>query len=217
MKQHPALQSIRCAGAAAFLLAAAAALPRTGLAADPTDENWPCVQRKVPQISAGQIWSGPSLDEVGRTWLDDPTVSDLARHIAARRTEMPEAQTLIGQFADGAGAGRNHRLTLLAAGVLSLINRERASIIAGIERYATRQKALAAKIEQQTAELQAMPVNGTETEQSQRADLQEIQDWDTRIFQEREHSLTYVCDLPVQLERRAFALGREIQQHLAEP
>ena len=59
-----------------------------------------------------------------------------------------------------------------------------------------------------------LPVDGTEAEQSERADLQEILDWDTRIFQEREHSLTYVCDLPVQIERRAFALGREIQRHL---
>ncbi len=217
MKHAPAIPSIRCVSAAATFLLIAIALPSIGFAADPTDENWPCVQRKVPQISPGQIWSGPSLEEVGRSWQDDPIVSELARHIAARRTEMAEAQTLIGQFADGAGADRNQRLTLLTAGVLSLINRERASIIAGIERFATRQKALAEKIERQTAELEAMPVNGTEDEQLQRDDLQEVQNWDTRIFQEREHSLTYVCELPVQLERRAFALGREIQQHLAEP
>lgn len=217
MKHDPAIPSTRCISAAAAFLLVAIALPSIGFAADPTDENWPCVQRKVPQISAGQIWSGPSLDGVGRSWQDDPIVSELARHIAARRTEMAEAETLISQFADGTGADRDQRLTVLTAGILSVINSERASIIAGIERYATRQKALAEKIERQTAELGTMPVNGTEDQQSQRADLQEIQDWDTRIFQEREHSLTYVCDLPVQLERRAFALGREIQKHLAAP
>src|SRR3546814_8391776 len=96
--------------------------------------------------------------------------------------------------------------------MLSLMNRERASIISGVERYAVRQRALAEKIERETAELEMLPVDGTEAEQSERADLQEILNWDTRIFQEREHSLTYVCELPVQIERRAFALGREIQR-----
>ena len=195
-----------------------AALALTGAlahAADPSDPTWPCQQRKVATISPGQVWAGPPLEAVGTSWSSDPAVADLARRLAARRTDLEEAKTLIAGFADAAGADRNQRLTALAAGVLTLINSDRASIIAGIERYAKRQQQLAEKIERQTTELQALPVDGTEVEQSQRADLQEIQDWDTRIFQERERSLTYVCELPVQLERRAFALGREMQSHLA--
>ena len=35
-------------------------------------------------------------------------------------------------------------------------------------------------------------------------------DWDQRIFTERQQSLTYVCETPVILEQRAFALGRII-------
>jgi hypothetical protein len=184
-------------------------------AADPADPTWPCQQRKVATISPGQVWAGPPIEAVGTGWSSDPAVADLARRLAARRTDLEEAKTLIAGFADAAGADRNQRLTALAAGVLSLINSDRASIIAGIERYAKRQQQLAEKIERQTTELQALPVDGTEAEQSQRADLLEIQNWDTRIFQEREKSLTYVCELPVQLERRAFALGREMQSHLA--
>ena len=184
-------------------------------AADPADATWPCQQRKVAAISPGQVWAGPPLDAVGNSWSSDPIVSDLARRLSARRTGLDEAKALIAGFATAAGADRNQKLTALAAGVLALINSDRASIIAGIERYAKRQQQLAEKIERQTAELQALPVDGTEAEQSQRADLQEIQAWDTRIFQEREKSLTYVCELPVQLERRAFALGREMQSHLA--
>jgi hypothetical protein len=200
--------------ALAALMTATLSLASIAQAADPTDEGWPCQQRKVPTISAGQIWSGPPLDDVGTAWQREPEISELARKVAARRTSTDEAATLIDAFAGTAAADKNRRLTVLAAGVLSIINRERASIISGIERYTKRQRGLAEKIERQTAELDALPVDGTEAEQSQRADLQEIQDWDTRIFQEREHSLTYVCDLPVQLERRAFALGREIQGHL---
>ncbi len=204
-----------CDGAACFLgiaLAALLAVPAT--AADPSDADWPCQQRKVPTISAGQIWTGPSLEEVGRSWQDDPEVANLAHEVAARRTELDEAKRLIAELAASAGADKNRKLTALAAGMLAIVNGDRGSIIAGIERYAKSQKALAARIEQQTAELESLPADGTAAEQSQRADLQEILDWDSRILLERERSLTYVCELPVQIERRAFALGREIQSHL---
>lgn len=208
--RRAAARALWLAGAVvAFALMAAPAR-----AADPADPDWPCQQRKIAAISAGQVWSGPPLDAVGDSWRDDPAVSGLARELAARRTDMEQAKKLIADFAASAGNARNERLSAVAAGVLSIINQDRASIIAGIERYAKRQRALAEKIERQTAELQAMPVDGSAAEQSQRADLQEVQDWDARIFQEREQSLIYVCDLPVQLERRAFALGRELSSHL---
>ena len=41
-------------------------------------------------------------------------------------------------------------------------------------------------------------------------------DWSTRIFQDRQQSLTYVCETPVILEQRAFALGRAIAAHLPD-
>jgi hypothetical protein len=183
-------------------------------AADPADKDWPCQQRKVPVISAGQVWAGPPLDAIGDRWRDDPVIAKLAQQITARRTDMEQVKKLVADFAGSAGAAKNDRLTALAAGMLSILNRERASVIAGIGRYAKRQQALAEKIEKQTAELQALPADSSEVRQSQRADLQEIQTWDTRIFQEREQALTYVCEVPVELERRAFALGREIGSHL---
>ncbi|RYI14311.1 MAG: hypothetical protein EON48_11985, partial [Acetobacteraceae bacterium] len=39
-------------------------------------------------------------------------------------------------------------------------------------------------------------------------------DWDVRIFTDRQAQLTYVCETPVILEQRAFALGRAIAGHL---
>ena len=38
--------------------------------------------------------------------------------------------------------------------------------------------------------------------------------WDTRIYDERQAALTYVCESPVLIEQRAFALAREIRNHL---
>ena len=35
-------------------------------------------------------------------------------------------------------------------------------------------------------------------------------DWDQRVFTDRQQSLTYVCETPVILEQRLFALGRAL-------
>ena len=42
--------------------------------------------------------------------------------------------------------------------------------------------------------------------------VEEELDWRIRIFEERDRSLTYVCESPVLLERRAYALAQMILQ-----
>lgn len=174
------------------------------------DPDWPCVQRKVPEISSGQVWTGPALDDIGDSWQSDDALAQLARAIASRRTDMAEAKEKIAAFASAA-TDRNRKLTALFAGVLSTLNAERSSIIAGIARYAHRQQALARKISAQAAELDKLPPqDGTHEQVDRREELVEVQNWDQRIYRERERSLQYVCELPVLLDQRAFALGREI-------
>ena len=31
--------------------------------ADFSDPDWPCIQRKVPQLWIGQMWTGPAIEE----------------------------------------------------------------------------------------------------------------------------------------------------------
>ena len=203
------------ASIAVLVIAGLAAVAAPAAMAAGNDPDWPCVQRKVAEISAGQIWDGPPLDGIGDSWRDDGALADLARTIASRRTEMPEAKQKIAAFAAAAGADKNRRLTLLFAGVLETLNGERRSIIAGIGRYARRQHALAEKISAQLAELDTLPEKDATAEQvDRREELLEMQNWDSRIFRERERSLQYVCELPVQLDQRAFALGREVSGQL---
>ncbi len=50
-----------------------------------------------------------------------------------------------------------------------------------------------------------------------RAEIDETEQqllWDTRVFDEREQSLSYVCESPVLLEQHLFALARQIMTHL---
>jgi hypothetical protein len=185
------------------------------VAAAGEDPDWPCIQRKVSEISAAQVWSGPPLDATADAWRDDSALAELAAAIASRRTEMADAKGKIAEFAAAAGADGNRRLTLLFAGVLATINAERSSIMAGIGRYAHRQHDLAEKIAGEAAELDRLPAEGgTEDQIARREELSDAQTWDTRIFRERERSLRYVCELPTLLEQRAFALGKEILTQL---
>ncbi len=176
------------------------------LAADQADPDWPCIQRMVPEMSPGMVWAGPPLDGLGNAWKQDDEVKELARYIAKRRTSPDAAAASIKKFAEGAGSEKERRLTLLFAAVFEKINAERSSIMNGIRRYARKQRALAEKIEGQGTALAKLGAEDGERREA----LEERQIWDTRIYDEREQSLTFVCETPVLLEKRLFRIGREI-------
>ena len=196
--------------APALLTAGLLILAGPAAAATSEDPDWPCVQRKVPEISAGMVWAGPPVEELKGAWQDDMEVSRLAGTLAARRTDIEAAKAAVVDFAAGLGAGKNERLTLLFAATLDIVNNERASIISGIGRYTRRQQALADKIGRVAGELQALPASDT----AKREELEQQRLWDIRIYEDRERSLTYICEQPVLLEQRVFALAREIMNHL---
>jgi hypothetical protein len=179
-------------------------LPATARAAASSDPDWPCIQRLVPRISAAQVWAGPEPRPAD--WQGDIEVSRLASKLAARRTPIAETEKLVEAFAEAqAKEAVNVKLTALFGRTLELINRDRASIIGGIKRFSHRQRALAERIRETRATLQ-QAAGGAQAD----ADLREQLEWDIRIFDEREKSMTYLCEQPVLLEQRAFALGRTI-------
>lgn len=179
-----------------------------------TESDWPCIQRLVPHVSAATVWAGPSLDELPE-WRSDPEISKLAGDLGGRALPVREAEARVEAFANAQGPDKDRRLTMLFAGILEKINAERLSVIDGIKRYARRQQALAAKIESTLAEIDALPRQGGSPEQdARRIELSERNTWDNRIYEEREHSLAYLCETPVMLEQRIFVLARSIQNHL---
>lgn len=204
---HPIHRSV-------FLVAVCVMFARGPVLAAGTDPDWPCVQRLVPQVSAGMVWAGPPL-EGAPDWRLDNAISDLAGRLADRRVPMGEAESLIETFAASQDVEKDQRLTMLFAGILDKINSERSSVINGIERYARRQQALAERIESTLAEIDALPRQGGSPDQeARRTELGEQNAWDSRIYEEREHSLTYLCESPILLEQRVFALARTIQNLL---
>lgn len=206
--------SLATASAAFLIMAASTIAPAKS--ADFSDPDWPCIQRKVPHLSIGQMWAGPLIDETRlKTWRDNNDIHRLAFLLSLRRTPLEAADGMIADFAkrDDLGTDVSDRMTTLFAGVFSLIDRERSEIISGIARYAHKQDALAQRIDKSRDELQVLN-EATDPNYDRIEELQDQVDWDQRIFRDRAQSLTYVCETPVILEKRAFSLARSIQQHL---
>jgi DNA polymerase III alpha subunit len=182
-------------------------------AADPRYPDWPCNQIKVPEMSVAAMWTGPSIDEVGDAWEKDPAVKDLVAKLAARRTPLEDAEKTIADTITGSAAERQQKAKLIFAGLFQTLNRERGEVMNGIERFSRKQKEFADQIRAtifQLREQQDAPGH----DESKVNELAGRVEWDTRIFDERQKTIGYVCEVPVLIEQRLFALARAIQQSL---
>lgn len=180
-------------------------------AADPRYPDWPCTQAKVPEISLAAVWDGPPLDNAEKAWANDQGVKGVIPQVAPRRVPLENAHKIIAEFVSGDAARREERGTLLFAGLFDRLNRERTEVMNGIERLGRRQKELAEKIRSDISELHRLQDKADPSE----AKLQELGDqvqWNTRIFEDRQKTVRYVCEVPTLIEQRLFALGRAVQQ-----
>jgi hypothetical protein len=186
------------------------------LAADASNPDWPCVQRKVATLSAAQMWDGGEVDDLTQ-WRDDEQMAKLIALLASRRVPLEQAATAVEQFAEGRPQDkRDDALKQLFAGLLDTVNRDRAVVLSGIERFQQRQRARAAEIERQGAAIRQLKERAA-SEESARAELtaaEERYNWDVRVFTERQQSLPLACEVPVLIEQRLFALGREIRARM---
>jgi hypothetical protein len=196
--------------AAMALLAVGIGFAPTPSAAQPPpeDPDWPCIQRLVPRIAEAAVWAGPELDP--QNWASDSEVRRLAGAIALRRMPVEEAREEIAAFAEQLPEEeRNARLAALFGRTLEVINRDRGSLIAGIKRFAQNQRARAEMIRENRIAAR----DGSRSE-SDAASLQETLAWETRIYEDRQRSLIYLCEQPVLLDQRAFALGSAVASQL---
>ena len=196
-----------------WIVAAHVFLAVPAIAMDARHPDWPCPQIVVPKLSVAAFWTGPSIDDVGDNWMKDQTVHDLVLRFAGRRTSLAEAEKEAAEFIVGTQAERQQRAKLLFAGLFAILSRERDDVMAGIERFSQRQQQLREKISAEMTDLRAQ--QDAAGQESATADkLSEQIAWETRIFDERRNTISYVCEVPSTIERRLFALARAIQQKL---
>lgn len=200
------MAALLCAGA---IPAAQAAPPRN------LDPDWPCMQIKVPELSVAAVWAGPPVSAYLATWSQDADVADLAGRLVARRVPMQEAQMEIADFAKAAGHDQQ-KLLALFAGVFQLSNQQRASVLAGLDRFGKRQKELAAQIRSESAALSGLQANAS-PDVEKVGTAQNRLNWDLQVFRNRSDSIHYACDAPALIEQRLFAVSRAIQAVLPQP
>jgi len=195
----------------AFL--AVAASTQASLAADPRYPDWPCTQAKVPEISLAAVWAGPPLDDIKEKWKDDAKVSALVAKLAVRRTSLDDAQKLITEFfatptIDKATLGK-----LLFAGLFDSLNAQRTSVMNGLERITRKQRDAADKIRSDVSALHALQ-GAPSPDQTKIDELSNQMVWQTRIFEDRQRVVKFVCEVPTAIDQRLFALSRMIQQEI---
>jgi hypothetical protein len=179
-------------------------------ALDPRYPDWPCQQLKVPGISVAAVWTGPPIDSVDKRLVTDAKDADLVTRLAARRTPMEEARKLIDAFVTGPKPEKEAKATALFAELFSVLDSQRTEVMNGIERFSHKEKAMADEIRTKTRKMQQLQdaPNGDQAEIGQLANQLA---WETRIFEDRRKSTSYVCEVPVLIEKRLFDLGRVIQ------
>jgi hypothetical protein len=200
-------------GSVAMALAIELALQGMAIAADPRFPDWPCNQVKVPEISVAAVWAGPSIDDVGNAWEDDAAIRELVARLAARRTPLDDAQKTISDVITGTESERQKKAKLIFAGLFKTLNQERGEVMQGIERYFRKQKEFSDQIRSRILQLRELQ-NRPDPDQSRIDELTNRVEWDTRIFEERRKTMNFVCEVPVLIEQRLFALSRSIQQSL---
>jgi hypothetical protein len=202
--------TIICAALRALLVGTGLSVSIATFGAYAQSPDWPCVQRLVRRLEPGQMWSGPPPAAVDMPRLD---VQTLAHKLIDPKLPPESLGAEVKSFRDGLpDSERNEALRQLFAVSLDWLNDERGALIRGIERYARGQRSLADRIVAETRELEKLQAASADPAQIEQ--LQSTQAWDTRIYTDRQKSLTLVCDQPVELEQRAFALARIIQENL---
>ena len=136
--------ALRVVLAIAIVAAIGAAGERaTGAKADP---DWPCPQIKTPTFSLASVWAGPQLDLNSQSWRDESDVADLAAKMSQRRVPIADVEAAIADFKAKAGADADAKLLRAFAAAFDDLSQQRSQILAGLDRFGRKQRAMADRI-----------------------------------------------------------------------
>jgi hypothetical protein len=196
-----------------FVVGLALFSPLPSIAAAASDAGWPCQQRLVPTLTAGMIWNGPPLDDVG-DWHADPRVKALIERVAPREVGTERGEATIKAFVEELGSDKARPIMLAFSGLLEETNNERANVIERIKDLGERQRNLAALIDRLRTELDAMP-NAEHGEASPaRNELQQRLTYTSRTYAEVQRTMRYACEVPKSLDARLGAYARTLESAL---
>ena len=153
------------------------------------DPDWPCHQAKVADFPLASVWDGPPI-ATADGWRDDPAIAGLAAQMSQRRVPLDEVKASLATLA----ASAKPKVAEAFAAAFDDLVRQRAEIIAGLDRFGRKQREMAGRLraENEAAHKDAEP------------DAQALQklEWDLRVFEDRRRTASYVCEAPQAIETR---------------
>ncbi|WP_425102321.1 hypothetical protein [Tropicibacter sp. S64] len=183
-------------------------------AADFADPTWPCVQRKVERLSIGLMWPTPVDPAFKPSKTVAGEITELAESLALRRLELADLEPQVAAFADAHG-GDPAILGAVFQQVFDTLANRRTQVMDGIGRFSLGQISLSEKIDAARVQFDAEMAKA-EPDLDLVDKLEETIDWDQVIYTDRQQSITYLCETPVLLEKRLFAVAQMLQRHMKE-
>ncbi|GAB4514504.1 MAG: hypothetical protein Tsb0019_12550 [Roseibium sp.] len=180
------------------------------------DPTWPCQQRKVETLSMALMWTDPLPDGFD---AENPAAlpadaRSLASLLSLRRYSLEEAEAAVRAFSEGDNDAAPERMATIFAHVFKTLGAARRQVIHGIESYSLKQIALAEKIDTTRTEMTVL-MDANEPDYDKVDALEEQIDWDERVYRDRSKSLTYVCETPVLIEQRLYAIAHLLMKYAA--
>ena len=94
----------------------------------------------------------------------------------------------------------------MLVGLFNVLDQERGSVMAGLDRFGRRQKELAAEIRGDNEKLRALQTEPASDPKAVQQMTQQV-NWEVEVFQDRRQALSYACDVPRQ-DRTAAVRAR---------
>jgi hypothetical protein len=113
----------------------------------------------------------------------------------------------------GSAEEKRQKATTLFAALYAALNGERNQVMNGIERFSRKQKAMAEQIRDTTKKIRDVQ-DRPDADPADSEALANQLSWQTRIFEDRRQTTSYICDVPVLIEKRLFNLATAIQDVL---
>ena len=164
-------------------------------------------------LTAGMIWNGPPIAEVG-DWHADPRVRELVERVVPREVGAERGEVDIKAFVEQLGPDKARPIMLAFSGLLEETNHERAEVIQRIKDLGERQRNLAALIDRLTTELNAMPDAGHGEASPARTELQQRLTYTSRTYAEVQRTMRYACQVPTSLDARLGTYARVLESAL---
>lgn len=199
-----------------YSVIALAALAATGARAQEhgRDPDWPCMQRLVPELTAGTYWNGPAVPQ-GTDWRADSKIADLVTAVAPREEPPEQGEAKLTAFADSLSPEQRQTvLPELFAALVDAINDERHDVIVRLKELSRRQKSINGLIGKVTDELRDATTGATAATPAQRDEIEQRRNFLIRTFRETQRTIQYACQVPTDLEARLGSYARILQAKL---